>query len=147
MKNRLNNKYNCVLASFSCFVNSRRKEGQADETRYLFEQQTEVGSTIPPDTQNSLIIFLSVVAVMQVIFWTEDNFYFISDCGNSFKCKLKKLIINERIAISYSPPNALCSPEEFVQIKHFKHHTFTGMFSLWFNLQMMNFCLWRYIES
>ena len=32
-----------------------------------FEQQFEVGSTIPPDTQIRLIIFLSEIAVMQVI--------------------------------------------------------------------------------
>ena len=36
-----------------------------------------------------------------MIFWTEDNFCFISDCGNSFNCKLQKLI-NEQIVIFYS---------------------------------------------
>ena len=30
------------------------------------------------NTQNTLIIFLSTIAVMQVIFWTEDNFCLIS---------------------------------------------------------------------
>ena len=63
-----------------------------------------------------IIIFLSAVAVMQVIFSTEDNFCFISDCGNSFNCKLKKLI-NEQIVIFYSPSNALCLSDEDVQIK------------------------------
>ena len=32
-----------------------------------------MGSTIPRDTQNTLVILLSAIAVMQVIFWTEDN--------------------------------------------------------------------------
>ena len=61
---------------------------------------------------------------MQVIFWTKDNFCFNSDCRKSFNCKLKKLI-NEQIIIFYSPSNTLCSSEESVQIKHFKHHTLT----------------------
>ena len=78
-----------------------------------------------------------------MIFLTEDNFCFISDYKNSFSCKLKKLI-NEQIAIFYSPSNALCSPNESVEIKHFKHYNFIGMFSPWFNLQIMNFCLWRH---
>ena len=84
-----------------------------------------------------VIFVLSAIAVIQVIFWTEGNFCFISDCGNSFNCKLKKLI-KEQISIFYSPSNALCSSDESVQIKHFKHHTFIGMFSPWFNLQIMN---------
>ena len=41
-----------------------------------------------------------------MIFWTEDNFNFISDCRNSFNCKLKKFI-NEQIITFYSPSNAL----------------------------------------
>ena len=63
------------------------------------------------NTQNTLIIFLSAIAVMQVIFWVEDNFCFISDCRNSFNCKLKKLI-NEQIIVFYSPSNPLCSSDE-----------------------------------
>ena len=39
------------------------------------------------------IIFLSAIAVMQEIFWTEDNFYFTSDCRNLFNCKLKGVVI------------------------------------------------------
>ena len=35
---------------------------------------------------------------MQVIFRTEDNFFFIFDCMNSFNCKLKK-VIDEQIII------------------------------------------------
>ena len=94
-----------------------------------------------PDTQNTLITFLSVIAVMQVIFWTEDHFWFISDCRDSFNCKLKKLI-NEHVTTFYSLSNALCSFDEPVQIKNFKHHTFIDLCSLftWFNLQILNFC-------
>ena len=54
---------------------------------------------------------------MQVIFWTEDNLCFISDCKNSFNCKLKKFI-NKQIIIFYSPSNALCLSEKSV-----KYHT------------------------
>ena len=50
------------------------------------------------DRQNTLNIFLSTIAVMQVIFRTEDNFFFIFDCMNSFNCKLKK-VIDEQIII------------------------------------------------
>ena len=39
---------------FSCDVNSWRKESQPEENNNLFEQQTEVGSTIPLDLQNTL---------------------------------------------------------------------------------------------
>ena len=48
-----------------------------------------------PDTQIILIICLSAIAVMRVIFWTKDNFCFISDCRNSFNCKLEKLILSK----------------------------------------------------
>ena len=77
---------------------------------------------------------------MQVIFWTEDNFCFTSDCKNSFNCKLKKLI-NEKIIIFYGPWNALCSAGKSRQIKQFKHHTFSGLCSLFprFSLQIYNF--------
>ena len=67
------------------------------------------------DSQNILIILLSAIAVMQVIFWTEENIYVISDCRDSFNCKLKKLI-NEQIIIFYSPSKALYSSEESVQL-------------------------------
>ena len=93
------------------------------------------------DAQNTFIIFLSAIAVIQVIFWTEDYFCFISGCGNSFSCKLKKLI-NKQIIIFYGPSNTLCLSDKSLQIKRFKHHTFIDMVSLltWFNLQILNFC-------
>ena len=69
-----------------------------------------------PNKQNTFIIFLSIITVMQVIFWTEDNFYFIPGCRNSLNSKLKKLI-NEQILFIYSPSNVLCSSDESIQIK------------------------------
>ena len=57
----------------------------------------------------ALIIFLSAIAVMQVIFWNKVNFCFISDCMYSFNGKFKKLISKRKIF--YSPANALCSYE------------------------------------
>ena len=73
-------------------------------------------------------------------FWTKDNLCFISDCRNSFDCKLKSL--SEQLIIFYNPSNTLSSSDESVQIKHFKHHTFIGMCSLfaWLNLRILNFC-------
>ena len=57
------------------------KRAKLKKISISFEQKTEVGSTIPLDTQDTLH-FLSAIAVMQVIFWTEDNFCFIPDCKN-----------------------------------------------------------------
>ena len=84
------------------------------------------------------LILLSEIAIMQVIFWTEDNFSFISYC---------KKLINEQIIIFYNPSNVLCSSDESVQVKHFKHHTFSDLCSLftWFNLKILSFCQWRHI--
>ena len=65
--------------------------------------------------------FLISTCRVQVIFWTENNFCFISDCRNPFSCKLKKLI-NEQIIIFYNPSNALCSSDKFVPMKNFKYH-------------------------
>ena len=76
----------------------------------LFEQQTEVGSTILHIHRIHFVIVLSPIALMQAIFWTE-YFCFVSGCGNSFNCKLKKLL-NEQIVIFYSWSNALCSCDE-----------------------------------
>ena len=53
---------------------------------------------------------------MQVTFWTEDQFYFISHCRNLFNEKLKKIINKQKIV--YSQANALCSSEEPLHIKH-----------------------------
>ena len=90
-----------------------------------------------PDTQNKLIIFLSAIAVTQVIFWTKVNFCFIFDCRDSFNCKLKKLI-NEQIIIFYSSSNALCSFDESVQIKHVKHHALLSL--LWIPFPFGSIC-------
>ena len=83
----------------------------------------------------------SFLTIIQVILWTEDNFYFIFDWKNLFNCKLKKLI-HRQIIIFYSPSNALYLSEEFVQVKHFKPPTFIAMCSLftWFDLPILNFC-------
>ena len=78
--------------------------------------------------RTTFIIFLSTIVLMKVNFWTQDNFCNIFDFRNSFNCKLKKLL-NDQIIICYSPLNALCSSDESVQKKHFKQHTFIG---IWF---------------
>ena len=52
------------------------------------------------------------------------------------------VIMTQRIIIFYTPWNALCSSEESVQIKNFKHHTFIGLCSLFtrFNMRVLNLC-------
>ena len=49
------------------------KRVKLKEIGFQFEQQTEVGSTIPPDTQKTPIIFWLAIPVMKVMFWIEDN--------------------------------------------------------------------------
>ena len=67
---------------FSCVVNSWRKESQAEENKYLIWTANWGGEHNTPSHTGCTLFFLSAIAVMQVIFWTEDNFCFISDCGN-----------------------------------------------------------------
>ena len=62
-----------------------------------------------------------------MIFGTEDNVWFISDCGISFNCKFKKLINVQMWGVARF--GTLCSSDESIQIKHFKHHTFIDMCS------------------
>ena len=117
---------------FRCGFQEKREPSWKN---YLIWTADWCGVHSTPDPQKALIIFLSVISKMQVIFWNEDNFCFISDCRNAFYCKLKKLI-NEQIIIFYSPSNALCSSDESVQIKDFKHDAFIGMcsFLTWFSI-------------
>ena len=89
-----------------------------------------MGSKISSETANSLVIFLLAIAVIQETFSTEYNCSFISDCMKNHSTTNKKNLISEQIVIFYSPSNALCSSNESVQIKHFKHHTFIIMCSL-----------------
>ena len=65
----------------SCVVNSWRKESQAEENKYLIWTADWGGEHSTP-RHTEYTFFLSAIAVMQVIFWTEDNFCFIFDCGN-----------------------------------------------------------------
>ena len=67
---------------FSCVVNSWRKDSQAEENKYLIWTANWGGEHNTPSHTGCTLFFLSAIAVMQVIFWTEDNFCFISDCGN-----------------------------------------------------------------
>ena len=96
---------------FRCGFQEKREPSWKN---YLIWTADWCGVHSTPDPQKALIIFLSVISKMQVIFWSEDNFCFISDCRNAFYCKLKKLI-NEQIIIFYSPSNALTSSDESVQ--------------------------------
>ena len=67
---------------FSCVVNSWRKESQAEENKYLIWTADWCGEHSTPRNTEYNYTFLSAIAVMQVIFWTENNFCFISVCGN-----------------------------------------------------------------
>ena len=105
--------YNCLFVFFFRFC-CRLKEKRGTSWRNCLTWTADSGwEHNTSDTQNTFIIFLSVIAVMQVIFWAEDNFCFISDCLNSINSKLKKLI-NEQIIISYIPSNAVCSSDKSV---------------------------------
>ena len=64
---------------FSCIGNSWRKESQAEENRYLIWTADWGGEHNTSRHTEYTFFFLSAIAV---IFWTEDNFCFISDCGN-----------------------------------------------------------------
>ena len=70
-------------------------------------------------------------SIKNLPFWIEDNFCFISDCKNFFKCKFKKLI-NEQIIIFYSPSNKLCSSETFTKKNSLRNLTrFNGVEDRW----------------
>ena len=134
--------------SLSCVVNSRRKEIQAEENRYLIwtADWSREHNTHRHTTYTYYFLISNYCNESYFLNWRW--FCFISGCTNSFNCKLKKLM-NKQIVSFHSPSNALCSSDESVQIKYFKHHTFVDMCSpfTWFILQIMNFCLWRHIES
>ena len=66
-------------------------------------------STTRKNIQTALIILLSAVEVMQVIFRTEDDFSFISDCRSPFDGKLKK-VFNKKKNF-YSPVIVLYSSD------------------------------------
>ena len=134
--------YICVLISFFLFHCGFQEKIVPSWRNYLIWTADRGGENNTPDTQNNTLIFLSsAIAVVQVNFWTEDNFCCISYRGNLFNWKLKKLI-NEEIIIFYSPPDALFSSDESVHRTYFKYHTSIGIcsFFTWFNLQILNFC-------
>ena len=93
----------------SCVVDSRKKYSQLEKL-FDFNSRMSWGVQYHRYTE-SLVIFLSAVALIKVNFWTENNFRFISDWRNSFNCKFKD-VINEQIIIFYSTSNALCSSDD-----------------------------------
>ena len=60
-------KYNCWFAFFSCVANSRRKENQAEENRYLIWTGDWSGE------HKAVMAFLSATVAMKVISWIKDN--------------------------------------------------------------------------
>ena len=139
MKNRLI--YIQLLVNFFLFRCGFQEKIEPSWRNYLIWPAHWGGEHNTPDTQNRLIIFLSVIAVMQVIFWTEDSFRFISNCRNSCNCELKKFI-KEQIIFFYSPSHVFCSSDKSIQIDPFKHYTFIVLCFLftWFYLLKLNFC-------
>ena len=75
-----------------------------------------------------VVVVVVVIIIIIIIIFIIIIVINIFDFRNSFNCKLKKLL-NDQIIICYSPLNALCSSDESVQKKHFKQHTFIG---IWF---------------
>ena len=81
-------------------------------------------------------VFLwTMIDVMKVSSWAEDNFCFISDCRNSFYPKTYKRA-NNHFLLPISQSNELSSSEKSVQMGP----TFTSMCFLfiWFKLQILN---------
>ena len=113
------------MVSFFLFRCEFQEKIEPSWRNYLIRTADWGGQQNNSDTQNILIIS-SAIATMKVIYWTKDNFCFISNRNNIFNCKLNKLI-NEQVIIFYSASNARCSSDKWVQIKHFKHHTSIGM--------------------
>ena len=122
------------LFSFSLWILG---ENRAKLKKYLIWTADWGGEHNTPDTQSTLINFLSAVAN-----WSCNNskldiisaLFLIAGIHSTAKSKKH---INEAITIFYSPSNVLCSSDESLQIKHLKHHIFIGMCSLftWFKLQ------------
>ena len=68
---------------FSCFGNSWRKESQAEENRYLIWAADCGGEhNTSTHTEYTYYFLISKKGKLSIIFWAEDKFCFISDCGN-----------------------------------------------------------------
>ena len=72
LKNRL------MFVSFFSLPLRIHREIESSWKNHLIWTAGWGGERNTPDTQNRFIIFLSEIAVMKKIFWTEDYFYFIS---------------------------------------------------------------------
>ena len=100
--------------------------------RLKFEHQTWSRVHNASDKQNTLSLFLSAIAVIQLIFWTVDNFCFVGihSTTNSKNLKTDKYLLFLAHQMQKSR-----------QLKYFKHYHFIGMcsFFAWFNFQTLNF--------
>ena len=100
-------KYNCWLAFFLFCDRVKKLFNLNSGLRWEAQYPRYTGYTCYFLISNCSNIFSSAVVIMQVIFWTKDNFRFIFNYRNSYNCKLKKLI-NEQLIIFYSPSNTPC---------------------------------------
>ena len=110
------NSQNCWLAVFSLPLSIPGENRIKLKKIFNLNSRLIHGEHNTADTQNATNISLSATAAIQLNFWIENNLCFVSDCKNSFICKLKKLL-NDKIIIFYSPSNTLCSSDESVQKK------------------------------
>ena len=80
--------------------------------------------------------YSSTTAMMLVTFWSERDFYIISDCKRQTTINLKTY---EQSKNFFNLANTQSSSGEFLKEKH---HTFIGICSLftWFNMQILNLC-------
>ena len=127
----------CIISRFSTkWIVMFHMSLTAKKVDYIFEEPLNSNIIVPGENRAKLDKLSDSNSRLN---WFEDIFWFVSDCWNSLNCKK---FTNEQTIIFYSPSNALSSSDECIQIKHFKHHIFIGMCSLftWFNLQILNFC-------
>ena len=126
---------------FSCVGNSWRKESQAEENRYLIWAAEWSGEHNTSRHTEYTYYFLISNCSNASNFWGVNSALFLIPGIN-------QKLTNQKRVIFYNPSNAPCSSDEFIQIKHFKHHSSIVMCSpfAWFNLQIMDLCLWGHIE-
>lgn len=133
------NKHSCWLAFFffHCWF---QEKIEISWRNFDLNNRLEIGSKITQMHRIPLLFLVSYCSSASD-FLTEDNFFFISNCRNSFNCELKKFI-KEQIIFFYSLSHVFCSSGKSVQIDHFKHHTSIVLCSLftWFYLLILNFC-------
>ena len=105
-----------MLVSFFLFCCGFQDKIEPSWRNHLTWTADRSGEHNMPNKQNTFIIFLSIITVMQVIFELKIIFTLFLAAGIHWTRNSKKLI-NEQILFIYSPSNVLFSSDESIQIK------------------------------